>query len=84
MGLMRSAVRHKLNSHTSFFWGLHRSAAEAMPHAHYTIKGSVDKNIEIEEDCGFRRSDVVEKRLWMSGIRIGLLLMTWQLFSELI
>lgn len=43
-----------------FFWGLYRSAAEAMPHEHYMIKGSVDKNIEIEEDFVFRRSDVVE------------------------
>ena len=60
MGFLRSAVRHKLNWHTSFFWGLYRSAAEAMPHEHYMIKGSVDKNIEIEEDFAFRRSDFAE------------------------
>jgi hypothetical protein len=39
---------------------LYKSAAEAMPHEHYMIKGSVDKIIEIEEDFVFRRSDVVE------------------------
>ena len=41
-----------------FFLGLYRSSAEPMPHEHYMIQGSVDKNIEIEEDFVFRRSEV--------------------------
>ena len=41
-----------------FFLGLYRSSAEPMPHEHYMIQGCVDKNIEIEEEFVFRRSEV--------------------------
>ena len=58
MSVQRDAPQARLVH--EFFLGLYRSAAEPMPHEHYMIKGSVDKNIEVEEDFVFRRSDVAE------------------------
>ena len=33
-----------------FFLGLYRTAAEPLPHEHYMVRGSVDKNIDITEN----------------------------------
>ena len=60
MAFQHLGIHHKLKRCRNFFLGLYRSAAEPMPHEHYMVKGSVDKNIEIDEDLVFRRSGEAE------------------------
>ena len=38
------------------FLGLYKSVAEPLPHEHYMVRGSVDKNTQINEDMEFQRS----------------------------